>query len=90
MTRPHRYDGLDKNSMVTTAIPMRKLVEQVEDLNYGTHRFLSHLIDVRRERNARRIQTYVDRGDLDVAEAARKTGDPLADAIERLLLQGLY
>lgn len=69
---------------------MRKLAEQVEDLNYGTQRFLSHLIDVRRERLQTRIEGYRSRGDHDIAEHALRRGDPLADVIEALLNKDLF
>lgn len=87
---PHFYKDLDKDSMVTTEISMRKLVEQVVDLNYGTQRFLSHLIDVRRERLQARIASHRAGGDQDHAEHLQRRGDPLADEIEGLLRRGLY
>lgn len=87
--RPHTYAHLDRDSSLTVQVPMRKLAEDVEHLNYGTHRFLSHLIDVRRALVASRVEELRRRGDHDVAEYALRQGDPLADGIEALLVQGL-
>jgi hypothetical protein len=87
---PHTYAHLDRDSSVSVQIPMRKLAEDVEHLNYGTHRFLSHLIDVRRALAASRVEELRQRGDHDVAAYALREGDPLVDGIEALLAKGLY
>lgn len=90
MPRPHFYKNLDRDSKLTIDIDMRSLAERVETMNYGTHRFLSHLIDVRRERLAERIKEYAERGHHDVADNVRAEGDQLANGIERMLRDGLY
>jgi hypothetical protein len=86
---PHYYRGLDDGSALEVNIGLREVAERVEDLNYGTQRFLSHLIDVRREALAQRIKTYRDRGDDDVAALVEREGGLLADGIEALLNDGL-
>lgn len=90
MPRPHFYKNLDSDSRLTLDIDMRSLAELIESMNYGTHRFLSHLIDVRREHLAERIKQYEARGDHDIANNVRAEGDRMADGIERMLRDGLY
>jgi hypothetical protein len=87
---PHCYAGLDEDSKVTTALSMRELAEQIDGLNYGTQRFLSHLVDVRRKRLAERVAAYRLKGDGDIADYVTREGDPLADGIEAMLKDGLY
>lgn len=91
---PHYYRNLDGGSnphhLQPDPIPMRKLAEMVESLNYGTHRFFSHLIDVRRENLAARIKKYQDQGDHDLAESIRREGDKVADELEYLLDKGYF
>src|SRR5690242_5304976 len=93
---PHYYSDLDKkddgyhDSAFRVSIPLREVAEKVDAMNYGIHRFLSHLVDVRREELAKRIKEYRDRGDEDVARFAEREGDRLADEIERLLHEGYY
>lgn len=90
---PHYYRGLDEGkeySQLKIEISLRELAEKVESMNYGAHRFLSHLIDVRRERNEARWQTYRDRGDHDIADSAEKEGDLLVEGLEALLKAGGY
>lgn len=89
MNKPHTYRHLDKDSELTLTLDMRSLAERVVNMNYGTHRLLSHIIDVRRERLAADIKEYESRGDHDVADLARREGDKLADGIEALLRLGL-
>jgi hypothetical protein len=89
MPRPHFYANLDKDVSVSVEIPMRDLAERIERLNYGVHRLLSHLIDVRRERLQRRLESYEENGHHDVARRARLEGDKLADGLEALLDQDL-
>ena len=76
--------------LLSIEVPMRELAAQVEGSFHGTHRFLSHLVAVRREKLRERIATYKARGDHDVAETARLRGDPLAETIEELLQRGLH
>jgi hypothetical protein len=92
MPKPHDYDHLDndKDCAVRVTLPMRELTEQICGLNYGAHRFLSHFVDVRRERLKKKIQEYREIGSDDVAEYVEKRGDALADGIEALLNQDLY
>ncbi len=87
---PHYYNGLDKDYTIKTELTMREIAERVEASNYGTQRFLSHLVDVRRERLKSRIAEYVRDGKQDVATYVAAEGDPLADAIERILQEGYY
>jgi hypothetical protein len=89
MPRPHFYANLDKDVSVSVEIPMRELAERVERLNYGVHRLLSHLIDVRRETLQRSIQAYEASGDSDVADYVRRQGDEFADGLEALLNKGV-
>lgn len=87
---PHYYEGLDRDHTIKVALTMREVAERVEDSNYGTQRFLSHLVDVRREHLKKRIEEYRQKGSEDVAAYVERDGDPLADAIERLLQEGYY
>lgn len=87
---PHTYRQLDDKSRLEMTLELREVAERVEDLNYGTQRFLSHLIDIRRDKLTSRIEMYRRRGDDDVAEHVEREGDPLADGIEALLKDGLY
>lgn len=85
---PHYYQAQDKDRErdLKVGIGMRELAEKLcRETSEGTHRLLSHIIDVRREMLAERIATYRARGDDDVAEYATRKGDPLADALERAL-----
>lgn len=88
---PHYYRGLDESADgLKVDVPLDELAQKLADMNYGVHRFLSHLIDVRKKQQAARIQRYIDRGDDDVAEYARRDGDKLIEGIEKLLNEGLY
>jgi hypothetical protein len=93
---PHYYRGLDSNrehhdgGLAIPSIPLRNVAEKIEEMNYGVHRFLSHLIDVRRERLAATIKMYRDKGDEDIAAYVEREGDQLATGIEQLLKEGLY
>lgn len=89
MPRPHFYAKLDKDVTVSVEIPMRDLAERLERLNYGVHRLLSHLIDVRREQLKARTERYRRQGHADLAAHAEAEGDMLADGLEALLNQGL-
>jgi hypothetical protein len=93
MPRPHFYVKLDEGehrSRLTVELSTREVAERLCAMNHGVHRLLSHLIDVRRERLAKRIEGYREKGDDDIAESLTKIGDPLADGIEKLLLADLY
>lgn len=91
MTTQHSYKGLDGGDAdVEVRISMRKLAEMVVELNHGAHRFLSHLIDVRRERLALKIKQYRDCGDKNIAASVERRGDPIVDALERVLSEGAY
>jgi len=87
---PHYYAGLDKDSKMAVELPLREVAERVVEMNYGTHRFLSHLVDVRRERLAARVAHYRELGDENVAQSVERRGDPLADAIEKQLHEEQY
>lgn len=89
---PHYYKGLDNSGDydVNIHLSMREVAEYVAEANFGIHRLLSHLIDVRREMLAERIAGYRECGDDDVAEYAEKAGDKWADAFEALLNTGIY
>lgn len=80
----HYYKQLDETSKVEIEIDMRKLAELVDGLNYGTHRFLSHLLDVRRDALRARVAGHRARGHEDVAESAERAGDVIVKALEDL------
>ncbi len=93
MSRRHFYKHLDdgpSRSRLTTELTTREVAERIEEMNYGTHRFLSHLVDVRREALAARVADWRASGHHDIAVSAERRGDELADAIEKLLNKGLY
>lgn len=93
MPRQHYYRHLDDEPhahRLTVELTTREVAERIVDLNHGTHRLLSHLVDVRRERLAERIATYRARGDHDIADGVEKRGDELAEAIAALLERALY
>jgi hypothetical protein len=86
MPEPHFYKALDKDGRLELSAPLREIAEQIVEMNYGVHRLLSHLIDVRRERLARTVMTYRESDEtLDIAESVERRGDPLADGLEALL-----
>jgi hypothetical protein len=87
--QPHDYDHLDKDTKFSIEVPMRDLVDQVVRLNYGVHRFLSHLVDARRAHRQRRIEERTKLFGAAHALRDEEDGDLLADGIERLLLAGL-
>ena len=89
MPVPHFYANLDKIDKFAIELDMHKLAEQIQDMNYGVHRFLSHLIDVRRKRHQHRIDGRRRRGDVDIAEFLEREGDQLADGLEALLNRDL-
>ena len=89
MSKPHFYRGLDKDDRLRVELTIRELAERLVDMNYGVHRLLSHLVDVRRERLADRLATYRTRGDVDIARSVEHEGDALANGIEELLNRGL-
>lgn len=90
---PHFYRGLDDSAYndgaMRLSLSLREVAVKIEHMNYGVHRFLSHLIDVRREELKMRIEGYKMLGDDDVAASVERRGDPLVDGIERLLNDGL-
>ncbi len=88
--KQHDYRGLDADSAITLEISMRDLVERVVDLNRGTHRFLSHLVDVLRERRDADEARYRAQGDNDVADYVKRGGSPIAEGIAELLEKGLW
>lgn len=92
MSNRHFYKGMDDSGEydLSVSVSMRKLAEKLVNVNSGVHRLLSHLVDVRREKMMERIETYVARGDYDVAAYASTRGDPLMDAIATLLDEGAY
>lgn len=90
MIGPHFYKHLDKDDKIEIKLDLSDLARMVNDMNYGTQRFLSHLLDVRREALKAVIEEYQQRSLPDIAENVRLEGDPLADGIEALLKQGLY
>jgi hypothetical protein len=86
MPEPHFYKELDKDSRLELNASLREIAEQLVEMNHGVHRLLSHLIDVRRERLARKIMKYRESDEtLDIAESVEQRGDPLADGLEALL-----
>ncbi len=83
----HYYRGLDdhKDYNFKVSLDMRTTAELVDEQARGTHRLLSHLIDVRREKLAERVAMYRARGDNDVADCTEQRGDQIADGLEKLL-----
>ena len=97
MARRHFYTHLDddheegrRGDRFTVRLTTRQVAEMVNEMNYGWHRVLSHLVDVRRERKAARMTRYRAEGKHDIAESAEREPDRLADAIEKLLNEGEY
>lgn len=91
MSVRHCYRGLDRTGgLELPSIGMRELAERIEATNYGVHRLLSHLVDVRREALERYIAEYEHRGDYGIARSVRDCGDPLMEGIERLLDAGHF
>lgn len=88
--KQHDYKHLDKDSKLTLEIDLRQVAEHVESLNYGVHRFLSHLVDVRRECLDARALDIEKRGHLDIANGMRRESDQLAEGIAALLARGLF
>lgn len=89
----HFYKGLDESvhhrSQISFVISPRELAEKVCNVNYGLHRLLSHIVDVRREQLEARIARYEAIGDYDLADSERDEGDPLMSGIKILLDKGL-
>lgn len=73
MSKKHDYKHLDNGWELEVKFTMEQLAKMVDDLNYGTHRFLSELVDYRRKK-------YDDNGWLP---------DRLGNEIEKLLNEGL-
>lgn len=69
---------------------MRSLAERIVSMNYGVHRLLSHLIDVRREKLIDKIKYYESQGDFDVSDHIKRKSDLLADELESMLKRGLF
>lgn len=90
MIEQHTYRHLDEDSKFQIQLDLRDVAERIDKLNYGTQRFLSHLVDVRRERHAARIAKYEREGHRDIAENLRREGDELAEEILNLLNRGLF
>ncbi len=93
--RPHwsvgYYDALDRTSKLEVpSLSLREVAEKVNEMQRGTHRLLSHLIDVRREALQQLIVLYKTRGDDDIAYSVQRRGDRLAEAIEKLLIEQVY
>ena len=87
MTGPHSYRHLDEDSKIIVEVDLRRLAEMVVHMNYGVHRLLSHIVDVRRKAAVERAVMYEKNGFPDSARATLR--DELADGIEKLLLDGL-
>jgi len=51
MSKTGTYDHLNDASKLTIEIDIPELAKMVDRMNYGTHRFLSALIPILRERN---------------------------------------
>lgn len=89
----HDYKHLDEGpyaSPFEISMTTREVAERIAALNYGVHRFLSHLIDVRRERRSARVQEHLDDGEYDLATALDAKRDELADELEKILARGVY
>lgn len=46
---PGMYDHLNKDDKFILKIDMKELVESVDSMNYGIHRFLSELVRLRKK-----------------------------------------
>lgn len=75
MPRMGQYDHLNDTDPIVLPGTMDQLAEAIDKLNYGTHRFLSALVRVRRAQGLWRDQP---------------NEDGLANEIEALLNRGLY
>lgn len=89
MTRRHTYRHMDKEPL-EIRINILDLVKLVSEENYGVHRFLSNLVDVRREGHAQRIANYRRQGNHDTADRLDREKDKLAEGINQLLEEGLF
>ncbi|MFD0587747.1 hypothetical protein ACFQZE_07010 [Paenibacillus sp. GCM10027627] len=58
----HFYKHLDNdiNHRFKIDLDMRSLVEQVDKTNYGIHRFISELIDIRRQSKWKQDHEFAD------------------------------
>lgn len=85
MSKKDFYCGLNKDSKLRVEIDIPQLVVMVNSLNYGTHRFLSALVDELREKqekfNAEMNAKYKDRLD---------EKSELAEGINELLQKGYF
>jgi len=87
MPKQHYYKNFDRDSKLTMELDLRQVAEQLASMNYGVHRLLSHLVDVRRERLAARC---AEERDPAIAAILRRKGEGLAEGIAALLESGLY
>lgn len=62
MPVPHYYKHLDndKNFNVTVELNMEQLAEEVCKKNYGLHRFLSEVIDIKRKSGWEQDKAFAD------------------------------
>lgn len=79
------YKHLNECTPLKVIYPMEQLVKDICDLNYGSHRLLSALVDELRERARKQDAKFTAKWPDHKAE-----GSPLADGIEVLLNKGFY
>lgn len=80
MSKKDFYSGLNKDSKLRVEIDIPQLAVMVNSLNYGTHRFLSALVDELREK-----QENAKYGDDRLNEKSE-----LAEGINELLQKGYF
>ena len=79
--KPGFYDGLNNHEVYNPKFhqpSIAEIVKAVDSANYGTHRFLSELIRVRKERLNEFRKKYPDEK------------DELMEGIEKLLNEGCF
>jgi hypothetical protein len=87
--KQHFYRHLDHDSKLTMELDLRKVAEQIASMNYGVHRLLSHLVDVRRESFDTLVIQQETHGRHQLADDMRCEGDRLAEGLAALLESGL-
>lgn len=56
----HSYKHLDKDDKFTIEMDMKQVVKNVNSINYGVHRFISELIDIRRSSEFEQHRKFAD------------------------------
>jgi hypothetical protein len=84
------YDHMNESHPISLPLDMELLARVIDSANYGSVRFLSAWVRVRKERHAERAALYRSRGDAKLADVIEKEGDILALAVEQLLRRGEF